>query len=101
MSMRIGIDLGGTKIEGVILRDKYKLDVVERMRIPTGGDQGYEHVINQIVRLITKLKEKSGQKPEKIGIGEFGVLLLWVETEIQIPPHLWKTGRRQNVTRIT
>ena len=30
-----GIDLGGTKVEGVILKDANSLEVIERLRVPT------------------------------------------------------------------
>ena len=36
---KIGIDLGGTKIEGIFLDDKF--NVIERIRIPTQQEKGY------------------------------------------------------------
>ena len=48
-----GIDLGGTKIEGIILEgDK----TTTRMRIPSEADMGYEHLCGNIVKLVEKLK---------------------------------------------
>lgn len=68
-----GIDLGGTKIEGAIL-DPARPDLaVHRLRLPTESAKGYDHVLNQIVAVITKLEEVSGEKrPAAIGIGTPG-----------------------------
>ncbi len=68
-----GIDLGGTKIEGIIL-DKHNLRTISRLRVPTEGDQGYQHVLSQIKKLIDMLKEDSGIQPFKIGMGTPGTL---------------------------
>ena len=46
-----GIDLGGTKIEGVILEDRDTPNVLKRLRIPTEANKGYEHIIRQISNL--------------------------------------------------
>ncbi len=54
---KIGIDLGGTKIEGILLDDK--LNVIERTRIPTQQEKGYKSIIDSIVSLIDELKTKS------------------------------------------
>ena len=55
-----GIDLGGTKIEGVILKSKEDPQVLTRLRIPTEKEQGYQHIINQIGTLIELMKKESG-----------------------------------------
>ena len=54
---KIGIDLGGTKIEGISLDDK--LNVVERTRILTHQEKGYKSIIDSIASLVDKLKTKS------------------------------------------
>lgn len=69
-----GLDLGGTKIEGVILEGVNNLKVIERMRIPTEGDKGYEHVLHQIKSLVDQMSEKTGLKPNSLGLGTPGVL---------------------------
>ncbi|HUI25790.1 MAG TPA: ROK family protein, partial [Candidatus Kryptonia bacterium] len=52
--LRVGIDLGGTKIEGVVLDgDNHP---VFRTRIATEQDGGYDHIINRIVMLSDKLR---------------------------------------------
>jgi predicted NBD/HSP70 family sugar kinase len=68
-----GIDLGGTKIEGIIL-DKKDHSIISRLRVPTEGDQGYQHVLSQINKLINLLKDDSGISPNKIGMGTPGTL---------------------------
>lgn len=67
-----GIDLGGTKIEGVILEDREQPNVLKRLRIPTEAQYGYEHIIQQIVRLVEVMTSETGMKPGKIGIGTPG-----------------------------
>ena len=49
MSYRLGIDLGGTKIESVIIDEQFQ--VVKRERIPTNRDEGYEAIIERIIAL--------------------------------------------------
>jgi len=69
-----GIDLGGTKIEGVILEERDHPRVLKRLRIPTESSIGYDHIIEQIVRLVEVLTIEAGIKPGKIGIGSPGTL---------------------------
>lgn len=69
-----GVDLGGTKIEGAIIDYDGSLNVIERMRIPTEADQGYDHILSQISKLITMMKEKTGLEPSKIGFSTPGSL---------------------------
>jgi fructokinase len=69
-----GIDLGGTKIEGVILQSKDKPDVLFRNRVPTEADKGYEHILQQAKRLIDSMIEHIGYKPARIGFGTPGIL---------------------------
>lgn len=69
-----GVDLGGTKIEGVILQDPENPEPIARIRIPTEAAGGYDHIINRIKLLIDRLSEESGLKPERIGIGTPGAI---------------------------
>ena len=69
-----GIDLGGTKIEGVILHGQEISKPVVRTRIDTESFKGYDHIINQIDKLVALMKEQSGLQPSKIGFGTPGVL---------------------------
>ena len=67
-----GIDLGGTKIEGVIIKDASDPSTLCRMRIPTEKEKGYQHIIHQIGYLVEKMKKETGLVPETIGIGTPG-----------------------------
>lgn len=67
-----GIDLGGTKVEGVVLSAPSPNAVVIRQRIDTEAHKGYGHIVDQIVRLISQLKAETGYQPDKIGFGTPG-----------------------------
>jgi predicted NBD/HSP70 family sugar kinase len=69
-----GIDLGGTKIEGVILPSLDDATPLLRTRIDTEASKGYPHIIQQINKLILQMQEASGLKPVRIGFGTPGVL---------------------------
>jgi predicted NBD/HSP70 family sugar kinase len=69
-----GIDLGGTKIEGVVLPSLDDPTPIIRTRIETESSRGYEHILNQIEKLISKMQQESGLSPKKIGFGTPGVL---------------------------
>jgi fructokinase len=53
MGGRIGIDLGGTKIEGVVL-DEERRSIVRR-RVATQSEHGYEHIIERLAELVNEL----------------------------------------------
>ncbi|MEM7659676.1 MAG: ROK family protein, partial [Bacteroidota bacterium] len=67
-----GIDLGGTKIEGVVLDGPNPDKVLARLRVPTEQQHGYQHIVGQIGKLVDLLKDETGLMPEKIGIGTPG-----------------------------
>jgi fructokinase len=69
-----GIDLGGTKIEGVILPSLNDPLPILRTRLDTEAEKGYDHIVRQIGKLIRNMEKESGIKPVKIGIGTPGVL---------------------------
>ncbi len=69
-----GIDLGGTKMEGVILKSPKDPEVISRIRIPTERDKGYNHILNNIKKLLGLLEEDSGLKPNSIGMGTPGII---------------------------
>ncbi|MGZ5255689.1 MAG: ROK family protein [Flavitalea sp.] len=69
-----GIDLGGTKIEGVILPSLQDPKPILRTRIDTEAQFGYDHIIQQIGKLVDTMKAQSGLSPERIGFGTPGVL---------------------------
>ncbi len=69
-----GIDLGGTKIEGVILPAGQEALPVMRTRIDTESHKGYRHILSQIRSLVQQMQERSGLRPDRIGFGTPGVL---------------------------
>ena len=69
-----GIDLGGTKIEGVILPSLDDPKPILRTRIDTQASKGYQHIVQQIYTLVQQMKSDSSLIPERIGIGTPGVL---------------------------
>jgi fructokinase len=73
MDLHWGIDLGGTKIEGVVMEGGNPIPL-RRLRIPTERERGYQHILNQISKLIEVLIAETGVKPDKIGIGTPGVI---------------------------
>ena len=54
---QIGIDLGGTKIEGIVVDDNYK--TIARKRIPTNQVNGYDSILESIKILCMQLAEKT------------------------------------------
>jgi predicted NBD/HSP70 family sugar kinase len=70
-----GIDLGGTKIEGVVLDAAHPGSAVHRLRRETGAAQGYEFILSQIVAVVRELEAASGTScPAMIGIGTPGAV---------------------------
>lgn len=69
MKILWGIDLGGTKIEGSIIRIKDDgFEIIERLRVPTEQSGGYDHIIGQIVKAVHLLSERSGLQTDTFGI---------------------------------
>lgn len=71
---RWGIDMGGTKIEGVVLEDENNNEVLIRKRVPTEADKGYPHIISQIKKLVDLLAEEMGEYPVTVGFATPGAL---------------------------
>lgn len=70
-----GIDLGGTKIEGVILDPAQSDRARFRLRVPTDAHEGYEAIVQRVSGLVGKLEAASGTlRPAVIGIGTPGVI---------------------------
>jgi fructokinase len=67
--MRIGIDLGGTKIEGIALRGS---DEVARMRVGTPRDD-YQGTVDAIVGLVAALEQRAGSSAT-VGVGIPGTI---------------------------
>jgi len=69
---RIGIDLGGTKIESIVLDESGK--ELFRKRIETQQQLGYRHILNRIKELHDESAAQIGNQPHTFGIGAPGVV---------------------------
>lgn len=69
---RIGLDLGGTKIEGIVLDDQGK--ELFRKRVETQQKFGYRHILNRIHELYDELAKTIQQHPHTFGIGTPGAI---------------------------
>ena len=72
--MLLGIDLGGTKIEGIVLESKEKPIEVIRHRVDTEEKKGYLQVVDNIKSLVEYIENKINHKFDKLGIGTPGTL---------------------------
>jgi fructokinase len=69
--MRIGVDLGGTKIEAVALAPTG--DVLERRRIATPRG-GYDGIVRGLAELVAAIEARVGTRAPAIGVGIPGSL---------------------------
>gem|GEM_PF-6470332 len=69
---RIGIDLGGTKIEGIVLDTSGR--ELFRKRIGTQQENGYRHILNRIKELHDELGAQIKNQPHTFGIGTPGAI---------------------------
>jgi fructokinase len=66
---RIGVDFGGTKMEGVIVSGpRDALAVAKRRRIPTEAAEGYAHVLERTAAFIEELAREAGEGAP-VGVG--------------------------------
>lgn len=98
-----GIDLGGTKIEGVVLDGDQR--VLARRRVPTEAREGMTHIIGQIRVVIDILADEVKARPERLGMGTPGSiepstgLLLGSNTqEINHQPFLAEVSRALGIS---
>ena len=70
-ALRLGVDLGGTKTEAVVLRLEAEAPrVLARRRIPTQRDAGYAHVVAATARLVADVARDAGlAAPPPVGVG--------------------------------
>lgn len=71
---RLGIDLGGTKIEGVVLDPKGHEQF--RKRVATEQDKGYDTIVGNIAALYDELVDAIGGADHTFGIGTPGAVSL-------------------------
>ena len=70
MSIHIGIDLGGTKIELVVIDEKF--NILHKERTSTQSEKGSDHVLNQIDFLYKKAIQLFKNQQHTVGIGTPG-----------------------------
>jgi len=63
--MRIGIDLGGTKIEGIALEDDGQIPIRERVPTPA---HDYDEIVKSIAGLVNSIEQQYGDSAT-VGIG--------------------------------
>lgn len=68
-----GIDLGGTKIEGVVFENTASPKVLARLRIPTEAHLGYSSIVGKVKELVDLLSKEVGESPATLGIGTPGI----------------------------
>jgi len=69
--LRIGLDLGGTKTEGIVMDEAGR--ILLRKRLPTPQTDGYDAILQNIYTLVRDLEKKTGQACH-VGIGTPGAI---------------------------
>lgn len=69
--MRIGIDLGGTKIAGIVLRGESEVCAMRRVATPAGD---YAGTLEALVKMVGALEQTVGRTRLPVGIGHPGSL---------------------------
>jgi len=77
-SLRLGVDLGGTKIEAVVLRlERDEPRILARARVPTQREAGYDHVVSATAKIIAEVTAQAGlASPPPVGVGMPGGVTL-------------------------
>src|SRR5580700_3423081 len=66
--LAIGVDLGGTKTEAILLK-LTSFEELVRLRVPTLREQGYEAVVARTVDIIRSVASRAGVALENTSIG--------------------------------
>src|SRR3970040_1496898 len=69
--LRIGLDLGGTKTEGIVMDEAGR--ILLGNRLPTPQTDGYDAILQNIYTLVRDLEKKTGQACH-VGIGTPGAI---------------------------
>ncbi len=70
-----GIDLGGTKIEGVVVSAADPGSVIARTRVPTESALGYAHIVARVRLVVEQLEATSHVvRPAVVGVGTPGAI---------------------------
>ncbi len=79
--MRIGVDLGGTKIEGILLAPNG--EVVEKIRVDTPTEK-YLDTVEALCQVVEELQQKAPLEQCTVGIGTPGALSAKNENNIEL-----------------
>jgi predicted NBD/HSP70 family sugar kinase len=75
MTRCIGLDVGGTKIRGVVLEIKGdSFSVTGDYEIPTESHFGYDAILEKIHTIVVEISKQASFEPKAIGFGTPGVL---------------------------
>ena len=69
--LRIGIDLGGTKTEGIVM--DVDGNILHRERRPTPQAKGYAAILSNIQELVLNLEQRAGAAC-RVGLGMPGAI---------------------------
>ncbi|MCR4300997.1 MAG: ROK family protein [Sulfuricaulis sp.] len=75
--IRIGIDLGGTKTEGIVMDEAGR--ILLRERLPTPQTDGYDAILQNVYTLVRDLEKKTGQAC-RVGVGTPGAISTRTDT---------------------
>jgi fructokinase len=68
--MRLGVDFGGTKIEGALLDSKG--EILARQRVPNPGD--YHSAVRALTELTARIEQETGYRADTVGVAMPGSL---------------------------
>ncbi len=69
MACNLGLDIGGTKIEGIVIRGS---EVLHTLRVPTNAAGGYAHILGRVRDVYEALVAHIGNEPHTLGVGTPG-----------------------------
>lgn len=72
--IRLGVDLGGTKIRAVAIRSEPELTILADTRTSTPQEEGYHAILETIRSLVSEVEKSAGISLPSIGIGTPGVI---------------------------
>jgi fructokinase len=79
-ALTVGVDLGGTKIEAVVLRgaagasaeagEAHEPAVLARVRVPTEQEAGYDHIVTATAKIVRDVAREAGLSAlPRVGVG--------------------------------
>lgn len=90
--IRVGVDLGGTKTEAIVVRwvvdddarAPERFDVLARVRVPTDRDRGYEHIVRNTSALVASVEREAAlRESPAVGVGMPGSVT-WRNSDVPL-----------------